>query len=128
MNSLKQVAKYSYLRRLPHYQKFDAALFVTFCTLARQELPESARDLVLGHCHHDHGRKLILHAAVVMPNHVHLLLSLLRDDSGWPYELRAILQSLKGSSAHSVNKLLKQAGPVWQEESFDHVLRSEESL
>jgi len=128
MNSLKQVAKYSYLRRLPHCQKFDAALFVTFCALARQELPEAARDLVLGHCLHDHGKKLILHAAVVMPNHVHLLLSLLRDDAGWPYKLKAILQSLKGASAHRLNKLMLVSGPVWQEESFDHVLRSEESL
>ena len=128
MNSLEQAAKYNYQRRLPHHQKFDEVLFVTFCTQARRDLPEVARSVVLGHCHHEHGSKLLLHAAVVMPNHVHLLLSLLRNDSGWPYELKAILQSLKGSSAHSVNKLLKQAGPVWQEESFDHVLRSEESV
>jgi len=27
-----------------------------------------------------------------------------------------------------LNKLLRTSGPVWQEESFDHVLRSQESL
>jgi len=128
MDSLQQAARYSYRRRLPHLQKTDAPLFVTFCTHGRRDLPEIARDLVLAHCRHDHGRKLLLHAAVVMPDHVHLLLSLLRNTSGWTFELREILQSLKGASAHSVNRLFNISGPVWGQESFDHVLRSHESF
>jgi REP element-mobilizing transposase RayT len=56
-----------------------------------------------------------LHAAVVMPEHVHLLLTPLRDENGWPYGLPAILKSLKGASARAVNKLLATSGPVWQE-------------
>ena len=39
-----------------------------------------------------------------------------------------ILQGIKGVSAHSVNRMLQRSGPVWQEESFDHVLRSNESF
>ncbi|MGA7292144.1 MAG: hypothetical protein WBW53_05840 [Terriglobales bacterium] len=39
-----------------------------------------------------------------------------------------ILQAIKGASAHSLNRALGRSGPVWQEESFDHVLRSEESF
>lgn len=42
--------------------------------------------------------------------------------------MREILQSLKGASAHSINKASGRHGPVWEEESFDHVLRSYESL
>jgi hypothetical protein len=38
------------------------------------------------------------------------------------------VQAIKGSSAHSINKLLGRSGPVWQEEYFDHVVRSYESL
>ena len=38
------------------------------------------------------------------------------------------MQSLKGTTAHRINKLLHRSGAVWQEESFDHVLRSDESL
>ena len=38
--------KYCYRRRLPHLQKADAALFVTFCTGAHLILPDQARDLV----------------------------------------------------------------------------------
>ena len=63
-----------------------------------------------------------------MPDHVHLLLTSLRDEAGWPYGLPAILKLIKGASARSINKLLGSGGPVWQEESFDHVLRSQESL
>jgi REP element-mobilizing transposase RayT len=120
--------KYEYRRRLPHYQKADAPLFVTFRTLGTFILPDKARDRMLEHCLHDDGRNMHLNAAVIMPNHVHLLLSALRDENGWPFPLMEILQSLKSSSAHSINKLLHRSGPVWQEESFDHVLRSEESL
>jgi len=63
-----------------------------------------------------------------MPDHVHLVLTPLRDEQGWPYALSAILKLIKGVSARSVNKLLGSSGPVWQEESFDHVLRSNESF
>jgi len=118
---------YEYRRKLPHYQKADRALFVTFCKLSLEPFPPPARDLVLRHCVHDHGKRIQLHAAVMMPEHVHPLLTPLRDEQGWPYGLPEILKLIKGTSARSVNKLLG-CGPVWQEESFDHVLRSDESL
>ena len=63
-----------------------------------------------------------------MPNHVHLLLTPLRNPDGWPYPLVDILQCLKSATAHRINKLLYRSGPVWQDESLDHVLRSDESL
>ena len=120
--------KYEYCRRLPHYQKCERTLFVTFCAGCHPPLPESVRDIVLRHCLHDHGVKAHVHAVVVMPDHVHLLLTPLRDSSGVPYSLVEILQGIKGASAHSVNQMLQRSGPVWQEESFDHVLRSNESF
>jgi REP element-mobilizing transposase RayT len=119
---------YEYRRKLPHYQKAGRALFVTFCKGNRHPFPPEARDAVLRHCLHDHGKRFQLHAAVVMPDHVHLLFTPLCDEKGWPYALPLILKLLKGTSARSVNKLLGSCGPVWQEESFDHVLRSQESL
>jgi putative transposase len=63
-----------------------------------------------------------------MPDHVHLILTTLTDATGQPYSLLEILQSLKSASAHAINKLLGRQEPVWQDESFDHVLRSHESL
>jgi REP element-mobilizing transposase RayT len=151
MSSASPLQKYHYRRRLPHIQKSHADLFVTFCTGARLPLSEAARDLVLQHCLREGGvdgaapaplplakgrfspakipaPRILLHAVVVMPDHVHLLLAPLRNEDGWPFPLVDILQCLKGATAHRINRLLYRAGPVWEEDSFDHVLRSDESL
>ena len=120
--------KYEYRRKLPHYQKPNRAIFVTSCKLCGEPFTAPARGLVLEHCIHEHGKRIHLHAAVVMPEHVHLLFTPLQDGEGWPHALPAILKLIKGVSARSVNRLLDRSGPVWQEESFDHVLRSTESF
>jgi hypothetical protein len=99
---------YDYQRRLPHHQKADRAIFVTFRKLIRDPFPADARDVILQHCIHDDGKRFTLHAAVVMPDHVHLLLTPLRDEQGWPYEISAILKLIKGS----VGKKCKQT--AWQ--------------
>ena len=119
---------YDYRRKMPHYQKAGRSVFITFCKGNRDPFSPQARDVVLRHCLHDHGKRYELHTAVVMPDHVHLLLMPLRDEKGWPYGLPAILKALKGASARSINVLLASSGPVWQEESFDHVPRSQESF
>jgi putative transposase len=120
--------KYEYRRRLPHGQRDDRALFVTFCCGCLDRLTDSARDIVLRHCLHDQGTKAVIHAVVVMPDHVHLLLTPLRDADRNLVSLVGIVQAIKGASAHSLNRALGRSGPVWQEESFDHVLRSEASF
>ena len=119
---------YSYRRRLPHYQKPGVAVFVTFKKLLMGDFSNRARTAILDHCLYDNGKKYNLYAAVIMPNHVHLLLAPLSDQTGWPFSLASILKSLKGTSARSVNKTMGTEGHVWQEESFDHVLRSDESM
>jgi REP element-mobilizing transposase RayT len=138
--------KYRYRRRLPHLQKADADLFVTFCT-ARWQLPDAAREMVIEHCLREGDLlmadgmadamagegarptpRIRLYAVVVMPDHVHLLLQPLRNADGWPFPLVDILQCMKSATAHRINKRLGRSGPVWEEESFDHVLRSDESL
>ena len=58
-----------------------------------------------------------LHAWVVMPNHVHILI-LPR------VPVSVIMRWLKGSTARSANKILGRTGqPFWQDESYDHFLR-----
>jgi putative transposase len=120
--------KYEYRRNLPHYQKSDRPLFVTFRTYKEWHLPPSARDIAQRHCRGEHGGTIDLHAGVIMPTHVHLLFTPLRDTDGWPFTLAHILKLLKGRSAWEINKTLQRRGPVWQDEFFDHVLRSDESL
>lgn len=120
--------RYEYRRRLPHYQKDDRPLFVTFRTFSHTILSPEARTLALKHCLHDNGRRIHLYITVIMPDHVHLLFTALRDGEGWTFALPEVLKAIKGTSARSINKLTGRTGPVWQDESFDHVLRGAESL
>jgi len=120
--------RYEYRRRLPQYHRDGCPLFVTFRTLKTIVLSPAARSSALQHCLHDRGRTIDLHAAVIMPDHVHLLFTALRDAEGWTFALPEILKAIKGTSARSINKLSGRSGPVWQDESFDHVLRGNESL
>src|SRR5437773_12110910 len=72
------LTKYRYRRRLPHLQKADAAVFVTFWTGGRLGLPEAAPDLVREHCAREGGirplageggggARVHLFAVVIMP-------------------------------------------------------------
>lgn len=82
----------------------------------------------LSHCLHDNGSKVRVHAAVVTPDRVHMIFTPLRTLAGDPFTFEEILGAVKGASAHSVNSLLSRRGKVWLDESFDHVLRSAESV
>ena len=61
----------------------------------------------------------VLHAYVVMPNHVHVLMT--------PrLPLSRIMRGIKGVSARDANRILKRPGRVfWQDESFDHWVRDD---
>jgi len=121
-------AKFEYRRFLPHLQAEGKPLFVTFTTYKRWQLPETVRSMVLKHCLHDDGVKLLIHGVVVMPDHVHMIFTPLNDEDRNPFGLAEIMNGIKGASAHSVNKTLGRRGPVWQDESFDHILRSDEQV
>jgi putative transposase len=63
-----------------------------------------------------------MHSFVVMPNHVHLLVTPLVTASKW-------LGPLKGFTAHQANLILGLTGnPFWQGESYDHLIRSDEEF
>jgi REP element-mobilizing transposase RayT len=119
--------KYEYRRTLPHYQKDNKAIFATFSTHRRWHLPEIAREIVVEACRHLDETKCTLHGFVVMPDHVHLVFTPMTDGDG-PISLPEIFQKVKSESAHRINKLLGRKGRVWQDESFDHVLRREEGI
>jgi REP-associated tyrosine transposase len=118
-----------YRRRLPHLQCDDKPHFVTFCTYQRWLLPEGIRFLALESCLHDNGTKFDLRVAVVMPDHVHMIFTPLVNERAMEVcSLAEIMDAIKGASAHRINTVLGRKGRVWQTESFDHVLRSSESL
>lgn len=63
-----------------------------------------------------------LSSYVVMSNHVHILI--------WPKaSLPEITKSIKGFSARKANRILSRTGEkFWQEESYDHAVRSEDGF
>lgn len=66
------------------------------------------------------GTRYRLQAWVVMPNHVHALLT---PSAGW--ELGTILHSWKSYTANECNKLLGRGGDFWLTETFDRYVRNE---
>jgi REP element-mobilizing transposase RayT len=110
-------------RHLPHFEKNGRTYFVTFTTMNRMVLPEAARDIVLACCTHDHDLTYWLHTAVVMPDHVHMLFTPLEE-----WTLSRIMRRVKGVSSRHINQLLTRTGPLWQDESFDRILRSDEDV
>jgi putative transposase len=74
--------------------------------------------------HYRDGREYELLAHCIMPNHVHLVITLERND----ISLYKVLQSLKRFTAREANKILARAGAFWQHESYDHVVRDGKEL
>ncbi len=114
---------FEYRGRLPHLVKAGKSYFVTFCTSGREVLPPGARTLVLRSSAYDHGSLCWTDCVIVMPDHVHLIVT--------PYEhasLSMVMQRIKSASAYRVNRLLARKRLLWQRESFDRIVRSEENL
>ena len=114
---------YATRRFLPHLEKCGATYFVTFSTWSRMILADEMRTIALDVIVRDHRRIYWLHTAVVMPDHVHVVIT--------PYEnwrLPEVMQRMKSVSSHLINRALHRHGALWQDESFDHVIRSQESL
>jgi putative DNA methylase len=67
------------------------------------------------------GSRYRLFAWVVMPNHLHSLMTRFED-----FELKNILHSIESYTAHEANKLLHRTGQFWIEDYFDRYIRDEE--
>jgi Rad3-related DNA helicase/REP element-mobilizing transposase RayT len=89
------------------------------CLLARPEIGALVADAIR---YFDAERYQLL-AWCLMPNHVH---AVLRPFEG--HDLPSILHSWKSFTSHAINKAMRRIGPVWQEESYDHLVRDEGDL
>ena len=72
---------------------------------------------------HFQGERYALSAWSVMPNHVHVVVTPFGG-----FTLPKILHSWKSYSAHEINRVLARKGSVWEEESFDHLVRDERAF
>jgi Rad3-related DNA helicase/REP element-mobilizing transposase RayT len=84
--------------------------------------PQAAGKMVAALRHFD-GERYALGHFVVMPNHVHVLV---RPLAG--HTLSEILKSWKSFTAREINQSLGRTGTLWQEESFDHIVRTPQAL
>jgi REP element-mobilizing transposase RayT len=109
-------------RNLPHLEVAHATYFVTFRSRSGLVLPAAAKDQVMWVIEGCNNNNLELQAAVVMPDHAHLIFRILNGN------LSDVLRKIKGSSARRVNIVLKRSGSVWTDESFDHIIRHEQEL
>src|SRR5438128_1254125 len=121
-------------RHLPHFERPWAKYAVAFSTRNHRQLIPAERDIVLesvlyGHGHHQYE----LYVACVMPDHVHLLFEPQvkeQEAEGKTvfWSLTEILQGIKSATSHRINKAAGARGPVWENESFDRLIRSARDL
>jgi REP element-mobilizing transposase RayT len=125
-------------RHLPHWQIEGATYFLTWRCADGVMLTEAERDIVMAAIRHWDGIRWNVLAAVVMPDHVHVLACPLPKGEG-RWDLGELLHSVKSFSAHAIAKLRKQAhapvGPaprrsnsIWQDERYDRWMRDEDEF
>jgi putative transposase len=87
--------------------------------------------------HYRDGKDYDLVAYTIMPNHMHIVFGigqydlLERPSAALPLsgkQVSGIMMSMKRHTALEANKLLGRKGSFWQDESYDHVVRSGEEL
>jgi putative transposase len=84
---------------------------------------------VLAGCLHERQDKLWdLLAFCIIPNHLHIVFTPLADAAGNVRSVTAIMQVLKGYTAHKANQILGRKGQFWQHESYDHWVRDADEL
>jgi REP element-mobilizing transposase RayT len=112
-------------RRLPRIDLLNATYFATVTTAQRKRWfsdPACAEALCQLICA-ERGRAYLLHAFVVMPDHYHLLITLLDD-----HRLPSVVGRINSLAARRVNALVGRRGPIWSRRFYDHVVRNHEDL
>ncbi len=113
-------------RHLPHWQAPGETHFVTFTLIDRQACdlttPSFAR-LIVEALRFRNRERYILHEWVIMPDHIHFLVWPMPNEDGF-FSLSRITGDMKSFLAHQINRAIGRRGAFWQDESFDHVVRS----
>jgi len=88
--------------------------------LAIPEIAEFVRHALL----YEDAKNITVICYCIMPNHVHLVFELLKNNSG----ISKIMQSIKRVSSKRSNEFLRRTGKFWQDESFDRWIRNDREL
>jgi REP element-mobilizing transposase RayT len=113
-------------RNLPHWQEPGRVYFITWRCRKGQNLSLEERTITLETIRYWAGTKWTLYAAVVMPDHVHILAQPLKKTKSGCFDLTEILHSVKSFSSQKINQQRgARGGPVWQDERIDRIVRDE---
>ena len=115
-------------RNLPHWQEPGRVYFVTWRCQKGVYLREEQRHITLGAIKYWDSRKMTLYAAVILPDHVHLLLKPEKKTEGSVFNLSEIIHSIKSFSAQQICRIRGSQGGVWQDERFDRIVRDEDEF
>jgi putative transposase len=89
------------------------------CVLRRPELAKIVSDSLA----HFDGERYELTDYVVMPNHVHLIAAFFDEEA-----MLGQCDSWKHYTATQINRALGRRGRFWQQDGFDHLIRSPEQF
>ncbi len=112
-------------RNLPHWQDPGQVYFLTWRCRDGVMLRSEERQVVMDALCHWDGLKWKVYVAVIMPDHVHVLGQPFPHPQGGTFALPEILHSIKSFTAHRINKQRGGHGPVWQDESYDRIVRDD---
>ena len=115
-------------RNLPHWQQPGSVYFITWRIKGEEILSSEEKTIVLKSILYWDKVKWNVHAAVVMPNHVHAITQPLAPPDGGAYNLSEIVRSVKTFSARTINAQRGVRGPLWQDERYDRIIRNEAEL
>jgi REP element-mobilizing transposase RayT len=108
---LRPVTSFQISRRnLPHWQLPGSIYFITWRCLEEKILSGKEKTIILDSILYWNNIKWIIHAAVVMTNHVHILVEPLPIPEGGYFNLSEIIRSVKTFSARTINKLRDNQG------------------
>ncbi len=86
------------------------------CWLRQPEIARIVEDALL----HFDGERYRLIAWTIMPNHVHVLIEVMAEQS-----IGNVVSSWKRFSARMANRVLGRSGPFWQDDYWDTYIRNE---
>ena len=84
------------------------------CLLNRPEI----RNIVADSIHFYDGKDYVLHSFIIMPNHVHILLSPLGN-----INVLDNIGKIKRFTSTQINKTINREGKIWQKGVFDRIVR-----
>jgi REP element-mobilizing transposase RayT len=114
---LKEALQFKQITIHEYHKKIESRLDAGEgpCWLSKPRIARVVQDALI----YFHNRRYILHRWSIMPNHVHLLITILPANS-----LPNLIRSIKRHTAANANRLLSRSGVFWQRDYFDRYIRN----